>query len=80
MSTHEAVNLHTFTTEEGIKIVAEVADYRLRSLIIQFPGSGNRPISIIPAEIRELAGIAGDATRFLEKQGALPGTAEPKLG
>lgn len=82
MSKHEAVNTHTFTTEEGIKIVAEVADYRLRALNIQFPGSGNRPVKIIPAEIRELAGIAGDATRFLEKQGLMPGgaysSAEPE--
>jgi hypothetical protein len=80
MSKHEAVNTHTFTTEEGIKIVAELADYRLRSLCIQFPGSGNRPIAIIPAEIRELAGIAGDASRFLEKQGVMPGADQPQLG
>lgn len=80
MSKHEAVNTHTFTTEEGIKIVAELADGSLRSLNIQFPGSGNRPIKIIPSEVRELAGIAGETATFLTKEGVMPGVELPQLG
>jgi hypothetical protein len=73
MSKHEAVTTHTFATEEGIKIVAEQSDGRLRSLTVQFPGSGNRPIPIIPAELAELATVATEAAAFLK-------TPEPPLG
>jgi hypothetical protein len=80
MSKHEAVNTHTFTTEEGIKITAELVDSRLRALNIQFPGSGNRPIAIIPAEIVELAAVAGDAAKFLVDEGIAKNPVVPRLG
>lgn len=69
MSKHEAVNTHTFTTEEGIKLTAELVDGRLRALNIQFPGSGNRAIAITPAEVVELANTSGAAARFLQDEG-----------
>lgn len=65
MSKHEAVTTHIFSTEEGIKIVAEIDGGRLRLLSIQFPGSGNRAMPITPAEIAELAAIASEAATFL---------------
>jgi len=79
MSKHEAVTTHTFTTEEGIKIVIEMINDRFSGASIQFPGSGNRPLKLIPAEVRELAAVAQDASSFLDEQGIMV-KAEPRLG
>lgn len=62
---HSSLITHTFSTEDGIKIVAELNVDKLISLYIQFPGSGNRPIQITPSEIADLAKAASEAANFL---------------
>lgn len=71
MAKHEQVTTHTFTTEDGIKLVVEFGNDRLISLYIQFPGSGKSPIQITPAEVSELASMTETARTFLVEHGII---------
>jgi hypothetical protein len=62
---HQAITTHTWSTDSGIKIVAEFATDRLQAISIQFPGSGQVAKPIALTDLKELAEITREAAEFL---------------